>query len=124
LYVNGAPVEDEHLVRLPPGRSPNQLAQIMETLARLTAYSVLPVARLLRLITTDLHPGATIVLIGAVASEPVQAALLRLHELGFRIVWLFCGDRPPPPIPGVRSHWTPRRITDQQAINQSHTPGG
>lgn len=124
LYVNGAPVEDEHLVRLPPGRSPNQLAQIMETLARLTAYSVLPAARLLRLITTDLHPGATIVLIGAVASEPVQAALLRLHELGFRIVWLFCGDRPPPPIPGVRSHWTPRRITDQQAINQSHTLGG
>lgn len=124
LYVNGAPVEDEHLVRLPPGRSPHQLAQIMETLARLTAYSVLPGARLLRLITPELHPGATIVLIGAVASDPIRAALLRLRELGFRVVWLFCGDRPPPAIPGVQTHWTPRRIEEIDAISSSYTPGG
>jgi len=45
LYVNGAPFEFEQFVRLPPGRSPAQLERIMETLARLTAYSVTPIAR-------------------------------------------------------------------------------
>lgn len=109
LYANGAPAADEHLVRLPPGRSPNQLSQIMETLARLTAYSVLPGARLLRLITPELHPGATIVLIGAVAAEPIRATLLRLRELGFRVVWIYCGATPPPAVPGVQMHWAPRR---------------
>lgn len=109
LYANGAPVEAEHLVRLPPGRSPNQLAQIMETLARLTAYSVVPGTRLLRLITPELHPGATIVLIGAVASDSIRAALLRLHELGFRVVWVFCGATAAPAVPGVNTYWVPMR---------------
>lgn len=107
LYANGAPVETEHLVRLPPGRSPNQLGQIMETLARLTAYSVVPGTRLLRLITPELHPGATIVLIGAVASDSMRAALLRLHELGFRVVWVFCGATAAPAVPGVNTYWVP-----------------
>ncbi|ACL25552.1 DUF58 domain-containing protein [Chloroflexus aggregans] len=109
LYANGAPVEAEHLVRLSPGRSPNQLAQIMETLARLTAYSVVPGTRLLRLITPELHPGATIVLIGAVASDSIRAALLRLHELGFRVVWVFCGATAAPAVPGVNTYWVPMR---------------
>lgn len=115
FYANGAPAEDEHLVRLPPGRSPDQLGQIMEALARLTAYSVLPGARLLRLITPELHPGATIVFIGAVAAEPIRAALLRLRELGFRVVWIFCGASPPPAVPGVQTHWVPRRKVDAVA---------
>ncbi|WP_298817618.1 DUF58 domain-containing protein [Chloroflexus sp.] len=124
LYANGAPAEDEHLVRLPPGRSPNQLSQIMETLARLTAYSVIPCARLLRLITPELHPGATIVLIGAIATEPIRAALLRLHELGFRVVWLFCGATPPPAVAGVTVHWTPLHREQTNAATLPHTPGG
>ncbi|RMG52650.1 MAG: DUF58 domain-containing protein, partial [Chloroflexi bacterium] len=45
-------------------------------------------------------------------------------ELGFRVVWLFCGDRPPPAIPGVQTHWTPRRIEETEAISVSYTPGG
>lgn len=125
LYANGAPVEAEHLVRLPPGRSPNQLAQIMETLARLTAYSVVPGTRLLRLITPELHPGATIVLIGAVASDSIRAALLRLHELGFRVVWVFCGATAAPAVPGVNTCWVPMR--QQQNIEHDpspHTSGG
>ncbi|MGB9739139.1 MAG: DUF58 domain-containing protein [Chloroflexus aggregans] len=125
LYANGAPVEAEHLVRLPPGRSPNQLAQIMETLARLTAYSVVPGTRLLRLITPELHPGATIVLIGAVASDSIRAALLRLHELGFRVVWVFCGATAAPAVPGVNTYWLPMR--QQQHVEHDpspHTSGG
>ncbi len=102
LYANGAPAEFEHLARLPAGRSPAQLAQIMETLARLTAYSVTTIGRVLQLTTPDLHPGATLMLIGSVNSQATRAALLRQRELGYRVSWLYMGDGEAPRVPGVR----------------------
>ena len=102
LYANGAPAEHEHLARLPAGRSPAQLSLIMETLARLTAYSVTPIARLIGLTGPELHPGSTILLIGCVNSEAVRAALLRQRELGYRVAWLYMGEGEPPRVPGVR----------------------
>ncbi|MFV9503625.1 MAG: DUF58 domain-containing protein [Oscillochloridaceae bacterium umkhey_bin13] len=101
LYVNGAPAEHEHLARLPAGRSPAQLSLIMETLARLTAYSVTPIARLLRLSTSELHPGATVLLISAVNSSANRAALLRLRDPGYQVAWLYMGQGATPQVPGV-----------------------
>lgn len=73
----------------------------METLARLTPYSITPMARLLRMSAADLPWGATLLLVSAVATEATQAALLRLRERGRPVSWLYLGsDRPPAP-PGV-----------------------
>lgn len=107
LYANGAPAEYEHLARLPAGRSPAQLGLIMETLARLTAYSVTTMARLLRLSAGELHPGATVLLVGSVNSEPVRAALLRLRGLGHQVVWLYMGRGEAPGVPGVTVYQAP-----------------
>jgi uncharacterized protein (DUF58 family) len=101
LYVNGAPFEFEHFVRLPPGRSPAQLERIMETLARLTPYSVTPMARLLRVAAADLAWGATLLLISAIAPEGTRAALLRQREHGRDVAWLYLGEDAPPVVPGV-----------------------
>ena len=101
LYVNGAPAEFEQFVRLPPGRSPAQLELIMETLARLTPYSVAPMARLLRTTTTDLPWGATILLLSAIAPESTRAALLRQRERGRDVAWLYLGEDAPPAVPGI-----------------------
>lgn len=102
LYVNGAPAEYEHLARLPAGRSPAQLSLIMETLARLTVYSVTTIGRLLMLTATELRPGTTVLLVGSVNSEPTRAALMRMRELGHQVSWLFMGAGEPPQVPGVR----------------------
>jgi uncharacterized protein (DUF58 family) len=107
LYVNGAPVEFEQLVRLPPGRSPAQLERIMETLARLTPYSVTSIARLLRTTTRDLPWGATLLLLSAIAPEATRAALLRQRESGRQVAWLYLGDDKPPVVPGVLVHHAP-----------------
>lgn len=107
LYANGAPAEYEQLARLPPGRSPAQLGLIMETLARLTAYSVTTMARLLRLSAPELHPGTTVLLVGSVNSEPTRAALLRLRQLGYRVVWLYMGPGAAPAVPGVSVYSPP-----------------
>src|SRR5690349_9048315 len=101
LYVNGAPAEFERFVRLPPGRSPAQLARIMETLARLTHYSVTPMARLLRTTTSDLPLGATVLLLSVIAPEETRAALLRQRESGRSVAWLYLGDDEAPAVPGV-----------------------
>jgi uncharacterized protein (DUF58 family) len=101
LYVNGAPAEHERLTRMPPGRSPAQLGQIMETLARLTAYSVTPMVRLLQRSGQDLPVGTTILLVGSVNSEAMRAALLRLEARGREVSWLFMGRGVVPNVPGV-----------------------
>src|SRR5215213_3144107 len=109
LYVNGAPFEFEQFVRLPPGRSPAQLERIMETLARLTPYSVTPIARLLRVAATDLPWGATLLLISAIAPEGTRAALLRQREHGRDVAWLYLGEDAPPVLPGVLVRHAPPR---------------
>ncbi len=107
LYANGAPAEYEHLARLPAGRSPAQLGLIMETLARLTTYSVTTIARLLQLSAGELHPGATVLLIGSVNTEGTRAALLRLREFGYQVVWLYMGAGEAPKVPGVTVYQAP-----------------
>jgi uncharacterized protein (DUF58 family) len=109
LYVNGAPAEYEQLVRLPPGRSPAQLEQIMETLARLTPISITPMARLLRAAAGSLPWGATLLLVSAIASDSTRAALLRQRERGRDVVWLFLGDGQLPHVPGVLVRHAPPR---------------
>jgi uncharacterized protein (DUF58 family) len=109
LYVNGAPFEFEQFVRLPPGRSPAQLERIMETLARLTPYSITPIARLLRTTTADLPWGATLLLISAIAPEGTRAALLRQRERGRDVAWLYLGEDQPPIVPGVPVRHAPPR---------------
>ena len=101
LYVNGAPAQFEQLVRLPPGRSPNQHEQIMETLARLTPISITPIARVLHVSASDLPWGATLLLISAIAPESTRAALLRQRERGHNVAWLYLGEDTPPALPGV-----------------------
>jgi uncharacterized protein (DUF58 family) len=122
LYANGAPAEDEQLARLPPGRSPAQLGLIMETLARLTSYSVTTMARLLRFVAPELQPGTTVLLVGAVNSEAVRAALLQLRALGHRVTWLYMGGGETPAVPGVAVTRPPARAAGGQAAQ--HTPRG
>jgi uncharacterized protein (DUF58 family) len=109
LYVNGAPFEFEQFVRLPPGRSPAQLERIMETLARLTPYSVTSMARLLRATAADLPWGATLLLISAIAPEGTRAALLRQRERGRDVAWLYLGEDQPPAVSGVLVRHAPPR---------------
>lgn len=117
LYSNGSPADSGQIIRIPPSRSPTQLGHVLEALGKLTPYSVLPITNLLHRLGPTLDWGATIVLVNAVDSETVRAALLRLTRRRRRVVWLFPGDRRPPSLPGVEIHlldgagaqWSDRR---------------
>jgi len=81
----------------------------METLARLTPYSVTPISRLLRVAATDLPWGATLLLISAIAPEGTRAALLRQREHGRDGAWLYLCEDSPPTVPGVLVRHAPSR---------------
>lgn len=100
LYSNGASAGSGQLVRIAPGRTHSQLEVVMESLARLIPFSIMSFPTLLQRLGPSLDWGATIVLINAVASEPIKAELLRLQR-GRRIVWLWAGSGPAPGVPGV-----------------------
>ena len=100
LYTNGASAGSGQLVRISPGRSYSQLEVVMESLARLVPFSLMAFPTMLQRLGPALEWGATIVLINAVASEPIKAELLRLRR-GRRIVWLWAGAGQPPELPGV-----------------------
>jgi uncharacterized protein (DUF58 family) len=107
LYVNGAPAEHERAARLPPSRSPAQLGQLMEALAGLTIYSLMPMPRLLQAEAPRLPHGASILLISAIAPEATRATLYSLRRRGRPITWLWMAEALPPTVPGVHMHHAP-----------------
>jgi uncharacterized protein (DUF58 family) len=101
LYANCSTVNGMQFVRVPASRNPAQLPLILETLAKLVPFSVTPMPQLLRRVGPRLPWSATLLLIGAVPSEAMQQALLRLAQRGRRVIWLYCGSEAPPQVPGV-----------------------
>lgn len=101
LYANCATADQDQFIRLAPSRSPSQLPLLMETLAKVVPYSVAPMPNILRRLGSTLPWGATLLVISSVPSEAMQHALLRLAEHGRHVLWMYCGTKAPPPIPGV-----------------------
>jgi uncharacterized protein (DUF58 family) len=113
LYVNGAPAEQAHAARIAPSRSPAQLEQIMQSLAALTPYSLLPIARLLQIEAASLPWSASVLLISAIAPEATRGAMLALRRRRRQAAWLWMDDSAPPELPGVAMYHAPAH-TDWQ----------
>ncbi len=106
LYVNGVAAESDQPVRLAPSRHPGQLEQILEGLARLVPFSVVPMSRLLPEQLPRLALGSTVVLISSLARPDLLPVLVRLRDRGRRITLLYIGDDPPH-IRGIHVHLLP-----------------
>jgi uncharacterized protein (DUF58 family) len=94
LYANGGPRDAGHWTVVPAGRSPGQGMQILDALAPLTGFRLLPLHQLLRRAMPALHYGSTVLAITARAIEPVLASLLTLQDAGHPIVLLTVGEQP------------------------------
>ncbi len=97
----GAPAEHEQLPCLPPGRSPAQLEQIMDTLARLTPISITPIGAAAARFRRGSALGRDAAAGQRDQARGTRAALLRLRERGRNVAWLYLGDDQPPQVPGV-----------------------
>ena len=113
LISNGVPRSDQ-AVKVLPGRSPDQLAHVLEALAAVTSFATSSIEVLLRVESPRIPLGATLVLVTAVVNEEMLATLLQLREAGRRVVLVSLADEAPPgDLPGILVHHLP---TDAQAF--------
>lgn len=88
LYCNAPIHQGDQPIRLRPSRNPQQLTAILESLAKLNPFAMMSLANVLEVEAGRLHWGATVIIVTATLSEPLQATILRLHEAGRRMVAL------------------------------------
>ena len=96
LYANGAFPNSDQSIRVPPGRSPDQLSHVLEALAAVTEFATSAIEVMLLRQSPNLPWAATIVLVTAVVTDEIMVALLRLQEAGRRVFLLSLADDPPP----------------------------
>lgn len=95
LAVNGALPGGDQAIRLAPSRHPGQLTRILEMLAAVTPFAVQPIELMLPQVAPRLPWGATLVVVTAIAHEPLLAALLDLAHAGRRVVLFTLAEKPP-----------------------------
>jgi len=107
LAANGCMHFSDQPIRVPPGRSPGQLAAILEALAGVTAFATSSIQDLLRRESPRLPWGATLVVVTAIVTDELAAAILHLREAGRRMALVSLAEEPPPQLDGVIAYHLP-----------------
>ncbi len=107
LVANGAMPHADQPLKVLPGRSPDQLARILEVLAGVTPFATASIDRLLRDESPNLPWGATLVVVTAVVTDELRATMADLRKAGRRLVLVGVDYEPPHPPPGVLCHHVP-----------------
>ena len=79
MYKRQVPNSDQPL-RVPPGRAPDQLGNVLEALALVTEFATGGIDAMLLRESPHLPWAATLVLVTAVVTDDILIALTRLHE--------------------------------------------
>jgi hypothetical protein len=82
LFTNNSVRDASRRVRLPASRHNSQMVRLLETLAQMTHFTLMPLDQLLRLEAPNLPFGASIVAVSAIASEAILTALIDLRAAG------------------------------------------
>ncbi len=96
IYANGSVPRSDQPIRVPPGRSPDQLMRILEALAAVTEFATGSIDLLMTAESRRLPWSATFVLITAVVTDEMLVTLMRLKEAGRRVTLVSLADEPPP----------------------------
>ena len=107
LYVNGTVPKSDQSIRVPPGRSPDQLSHILEALAATREFATASIERLMLHESPRLPWAATLLLVTAHVNEDIAASLMRLKEAGRRIALISLSDELPPALPGILTYHVP-----------------
>jgi uncharacterized protein (DUF58 family) len=113
LVSNGMLPGSDQPLRLLPGRSPNQLIRILETLAGITPFASLPIEEMLLQESPKLPWGATLVVVTGIAHEELLVSLLELDEAGREVVLFTLAAEPPrSELPGILVYHLPHLVGD------------
>ena len=110
LIANGSIPHSDQPIKVLPSRRPDQLSRILEALAAVSSFSTSSMATLLMSESARLPWGSTLVVVTSVVTEDLMAALVRLRDVGRRLVLVSLEDRPSPAfrsIPRVLTYHLP-----------------
>jgi uncharacterized protein (DUF58 family) len=113
LISNGMLPGSDQPLRLLPGRSPNQLVRILESLAGITSFASLPIEEMVLRESPKLPWGATLVVVTAIAHDDLLAALVELDDAGREVVLFTLAEEPPRRrLPGILVYHLPHLVDD------------
>lgn len=107
LIANGAVPRSDRSVRVMPGRAPDQLLHILESLAAITGFATAAMDKFLLSESPGLPWGATLVVVTGVLTAELLATLRQLQSAGRRIVLITLAAEPPQQVPGMLIHHIP-----------------
>jgi uncharacterized protein (DUF58 family) len=102
LIANGCLAHADQPFRIPPGRSPQQLASLLGALAGVTSVVTAPFERFLLKEAPKVPFGATLVILTAIITPELALALMQLKRHERRITLISLAADPPPLLPGIR----------------------
>ena len=95
VIANGSVPHSDQPIKVLPSRDPRQLVRILEALAAVTGFATSSIEDLLLTESPKLPWGATLVIVTGVVSEELVATLLRLRDVGRRLVLVSLDQQPP-----------------------------
>lgn len=120
VYANGSVPNSDQPIRVQPGRSPEQLAHVLEALAAVTEFATGSIENMMLRTSPSLPWASTIVLVTAIVTEEIMVALIRLKEAGRRVVLISLADEPPPKgLGNILAYHIP---ASAPAFQKGHTP--
>lgn len=107
MIANGTLAHADQPFRILPGRSIDQLTNILQALAAVSYFVSSNFDRFLVEESPRLPWGATMVVITPFMTDAIAASILRLRDSGRRLVLIGLGKQEPPFIPGVLTYHLP-----------------
>jgi uncharacterized protein (DUF58 family) len=92
LFTNNSVRDASRRVRLPASRHSSQLVRILETLAQMTHFTLMPLDQLLRLEAPNLPFGASLVAVSAIANEAILTTLIDLRAAGHPVALIVVAE--------------------------------
>ena len=118
LVANGSMPLSDQPIRVPAGRSPGQLAAILEALAAVTSFATLSIQQLLRRESPRLPWGATLVVVTAIVTDELAAEILCLRDAGRRMALISLAEESPPRLDGVTIYHLPSSAPTFQRLGK------
>lgn len=97
LMANGSIPHSDQPIKVLPSRRPDQLARVLEALAAVTSFTTSTIESLILTESPRLPWGATLVVVTPTVSEALLAALVRLRDVGRRLVLVSLEEEPSRP---------------------------
>ena len=103
LIANGCLAHADQPFRIPPGRSPKQLASLLEALAGVTPVVTGPFENFLIKQVPRVSYGATLLIVTGITNPELFETLVQLKQRGRQITLLSFAEESPQQVPGVRT---------------------